>query len=90
MELIYEFIGAESNNQAFAWFNNLAEAISRLEVYPERGKSVPGANKVRQLIFGEKPDVYKILYRIDRKNRAVNVLHIRHGARQDWFHGESG
>ena len=84
MELIYEFIGAESNHQAFAWFKNLAEAIFRLETYPGRGTAISGTKKLRQLFFGKKPDLYRIIYAIDQKNRAVNVLHIRHGARRDW------
>jgi len=80
MEAIHEFIGAASSETAFSWFRELAEAIYSLETYPERGTRVGGA-KCRQLLFGSKPDVYRIIYAIDKKRGAVNVLHIRHGAR---------
>jgi hypothetical protein len=28
-----------------------------------------------------KPNIYRIIYAVDKRNAAVNVLHIRHGAR---------
>jgi len=37
MELIYEFVQADSSERAFAWFNDLSEAIYSLERYPGRG-----------------------------------------------------
>jgi plasmid stabilization system protein ParE len=72
VELIYEFIETETSDKAFAWFNELAEAIYNLEKLPQRG-TVASENK--------KPNVYRIIYAIDRQHRAVNVLHIRHGSR---------
>jgi plasmid stabilization system protein ParE len=81
MEIIYEFIGAASSEAAFCWFRELAEGIHSLETYPERGTRLSGAKRRRQLLFGSKPDIYRIIYDIDKKNLAVNVLHIRHGAR---------
>ena len=80
MEVIHEFIGAASSETAFSWFLELAEAVYSLEAYPERVTKVGGAKR-RQLLFGGKPDVYRIIYAIDKKRGAVNVLHIRHGAR---------
>jgi toxin ParE1/3/4 len=37
--------------------------------------------KLRYLLYGNKPHVYRILYRIDEKSRTVAIRHIRHGAR---------
>jgi len=81
MEAIYEFIQADASEKAFAWFNDLVEAIYSLERFPDRGTVIPESKKLRHLLFGNKPDTYRIIYALDQRNRVVNVLHIRHGAR---------
>lgn len=81
MEAIYEFIEADTSEGAFRWFNNLTEAVRSLAQFPERGAVTPESRKLRHLLFGKKPDTYRIIYTIDKRNRAVNILHIRHGAR---------
>ena len=82
MRAIYEFIGAESSESALAWFGELTETIESLGAYPERGTTIPKMKNVRRLLFGSKPNVYGIGYFVDRKNKIVRVLHIRHGARR--------
>jgi plasmid stabilization system protein ParE len=79
---IYEFIGADTSEAAFAWFNELMATVDGLEHFPERGAVVPESSKLRQLLFGKKPSVYRIIFAVDKRNRAVNILHIRHGARE--------
>ncbi len=37
--------------------------------------------KLRHLLSGGKPNIYRIIYAVDKRIAAVNVLHIRHGAR---------
>jgi len=81
LKAIYEFIEADASEHAFAWFNELAGAIYSLERFPERGSVGPENKKLRQLVFGKKPNTYRIIYRVDNRNHAVNVLHIRHCAR---------
>lgn len=81
LETIYQFIGADSARRAFTWFNRLSEAIYSLERFPKRGSRAPEDKRIRQLIFGAKPNAYRILYTVDKRNGVVNVLHIRHGAR---------
>ena len=81
MESIYEFIEADTSEKAFAWFNELSKAISSLERYPERGAVIPDSKKFRNLLFGKKQATYRIIYAVDKRNTAVNILHIRHGAR---------
>jgi len=80
MEAIYEFIEADSSESA-AWFNKLSEAVYNLQQYPNRGTVIPENKKLRHLLFGGKPNIYRIIYAVDKRNAAVNVLHIRHGAR---------
>jgi plasmid stabilization system protein ParE len=41
LELIYEFIQADTSDNAFTWFNDLVATIQSLERYPERGSIVP-------------------------------------------------
>jgi plasmid stabilization system protein ParE len=81
MEAIYEFIGADESESASAWFHELADAIYSLERFPERGTPVPESRKLRQLLFGKKLNIYRIIFAVDKRNRIANVLHIRHGAR---------
>ena len=81
MEAIYEFIEADASKRAFAWFNILAETVYSLERFPERGAVVPESKKLRHLLLGKKPNTYRIIYAVDKRNHIVNVLHIRHGAR---------
>jgi toxin ParE1/3/4 len=81
MEAIYAFIHADISAKAFVWFNKLTNAVYSLEQFPERGAATTENQNLRHLLFGKKPDTYRIIYAIDENNHAVNVLHIRHGAR---------
>ncbi|MFZ3278325.1 MAG: type II toxin-antitoxin system RelE/ParE family toxin [Candidatus Sulfotelmatobacter sp.] len=81
LEAIYEFIEADSSETAFAWFNALAEAIYSLERNPERGPVTSEHKNLRHLLFGQRPNTYRIIYALDKPKNAVNILHIRHGAR---------
>jgi toxin ParE1/3/4 len=81
LEELYVFIGADTPGQAFTWFNGLAEAVYSLERFPERGAVALESKKLRQLLFGNQPHLYRIIYAVDKRNHIVNVVHIRHGAR---------
>jgi plasmid stabilization system protein ParE len=81
MEAIYDAVEADTSLQAFAWFERLAQAVYSLERFPNRGTSVSGSKKLRHLLFGKRPSVFRIIYVIDKGHQVVNVLHIRHAAR---------
>lgn len=81
LESIYNYVEADTSQKAFAWFNRLAKTIYSLERFPNRGPAIPESKKLRHLLFGKKPHTYRIIYALDRRNHVVNVLHIRHGAR---------
>ena len=51
------------------------------ERYAERGRVIPENKKLRHLLFGKKPTVYRIIYAVDKSRLAANIVHIRHGAR---------
>jgi plasmid stabilization system protein ParE len=78
---IYRAIDAANAAQAHAWFNGLERAILGLSEHPTRGAAVPEAGNLRQLLYGRKPHIYRVIYAIDETRRIVTVLHIRHGAR---------
>src|SRR5260370_19272163 len=81
LEAIYEFIAAEASERAFARFNGLAEAIYSLAQFPERGAITVETRKTRKLVFGKKPGICRIIYAMDRRNHAMNVIPIPHGGR---------
>ena len=82
---LYEYLSAEHSAVARRWFNGLEKAILTLERFPSRCPRAPEARRagwpLRQLLYGNKPDVYRIVYEIDQTLRIVRVLTIRHGAR---------
>ncbi len=65
------------------WFLALEKAIDTLAELPERCPLAPENARfpfeVRQLLYGRKPHVYRILFTID--GDSVYVLHIRHSRR---------
>jgi plasmid stabilization system protein ParE len=62
----------------------MEDAIASLATFPKRCPIAPESARfpfeVRQLLYGRKPHVYRILFTIE--NNTVNVLHIRHGRRK--------
>ncbi len=65
------------------WFLKLEEAMASLAEFPTRCKLAPENVSVpfemRQLLYGHKPHVYRILFTIE--GDVVYVLRIRHGRR---------
>jgi|SRR3974390_1425005 len=66
------------------WFLALEDAIASLSSLPERCPLAPENARfpfaVRQLLYGRKPHVYRILFTLD--GDAVKILHIRHARRK--------
>jgi toxin ParE1/3/4 len=85
LESIYEEIRATESPAAGRWFNGLESAILTLEEFPRRNPMAPEAETtkrpLRQLFYGKKPDVYRLIYEIDEPLTSVRVITIRHGAR---------
>ena len=79
---IYRTIDADASAQARGWFNGLEKAVFSLDEHPARAPIIPEDDSPRHLLYGRKPNVYRIIYVIDERNRVVTVLHIRHGARK--------
>jgi toxin ParE1/3/4 len=85
---IYDWIGAHSSDAALIWYRGLRDAIRTLRNEPNRGPRAPEDRTLRHLLYGSKPHVYRVIYRILERQKQVDVLHIRHGARQEFKAGE--
>ena len=81
MEAIYRFIQADTSDQAVAWFNGLRTAIRTLSEMPQRLPVIREDPGARHLLYGNKPHIYRVIYRIDEPKKLVNILNVRHGAR---------
>jgi plasmid stabilization system protein ParE len=79
---IYQNVEAETSVAADTWFRGLEAAIFSLEDDPARGAITRERPRLRQLLYGNKPHVYRIIYSISESERRVNVAQIRHGARR--------
>jgi toxin ParE1/3/4 len=79
---LYEEINASDSAAARLWYRGLKQAILSLAEKPNRCAVTPENRKLRHLLYGDKPYVYRIIYRVDGRRRQVDVLHIRHGARR--------
>lgn len=79
---IYRDIRVEDSEAALKWYLGLKRAILTLEQHPNRCPETPESDKLRQLLYGKKPHVYRAIFRVLEKRKTVQVLHVRHGARQ--------
>ena len=79
---LYEEINAEHSGAALKWYRGFREAILSLEERPNRCPMTPESDKFRHLLYGNKPYIYRAIYRALEKQKQVEVLHIRHGARR--------
>jgi len=61
-------------------YRELTQAILMLEEQPSRCPATPESNKFRHLMYGHKPHVYRVAYRILEQQKHAAVLHIRRGA----------
>ena len=84
---IYRRINADDSDAALKWYRGFKKAILSLEEQPNRCPVTPETDKLRHLLYGHKPHVYRAIYRVMEKQKLVEVLHIRHGARSG-FKGE--
>ena len=79
---IYRTIEAGTSDAALSWYLGLREAIRSLRNSPNRCPVTPQDRDLRHLLYGNKPHIYRVICRIAGKHSRVDVLHIRHGARQ--------
>ena len=79
---LYEKINAEHSDAALQWYRGLKAAILSLEQNPNRCPVTRKSDKLRHLLYGHKPHIYRVIYRVLERQKQVEVVHIRHGARR--------
>jgi plasmid stabilization system protein ParE len=79
---IFGYINATESIAAARWFFGLQDLIQSLSTLPDRGKVTDYDPKLRYLLYGNKPHLYRILCRIHTATSTVRIVHIRHGARK--------
>ena len=79
---LFERINARSADTAFIWYSGLKEAIRSLRDNPRRCPITPESKDLRHLLYGNKPNIYRVIYRVVETQKEVDILHIRHGAQQ--------
>lgn len=82
LEEIYSYINADDSDAAADWFNGLEAEILSLAASPKRGTKTRENSTFRQVLYGSKPNVYRIIYAFAELAGVVTVAHIRHGARR--------
>ena len=79
---LYDEIDAGNSDAARRWYAGLKEAILDLEAHPYFWPVTHETRRLRHFLYGRKPhSVYRVIYRVLEKQKLVDVLHIRHGAR---------
>jgi toxin ParE1/3/4 len=81
MEAIFEYIRGLTSPPATKWFLGLIDAIEGLAEHPHRHPVTMEDPALRHLLYGNKPHVYRIIYSIGIAAQRVEIIHVRHHAR---------
>jgi toxin ParE1/3/4 len=79
---LYLEINAADSERARQWYLGFTAAILGLAEMPNRNPITPENTRLRHLLYGSKPHVYRAILRVRKRERRVEILHIRHGARK--------
>jgi toxin ParE1/3/4 len=83
-ERLYWRLIEQSPMHGQQWYNSLIVALDSLATNPARCPLAPDpalrALRIRHLLYGKKPHIYRILFQISEDQETVEILHIRHGA----------
>ena len=77
-------VHADDSEAALKWYRGLKQAILDLEELPNRCPVTPENNKLRHLLYGNKPPIYRAICRVIEKHKKVEVIHIRHCPRHEF------
>jgi toxin ParE1/3/4 len=79
---LYEEINATESEAAHRWYLGLKRAILSVAKHPNRSSVTPENKRLRHLLYGHKPNIYRVIYKVNERLKQVDVVHIRHGARR--------
>jgi toxin ParE1/3/4 len=69
--LLYAQIKAEYSHAARKWYLGLKELILSLEEHPNRCRIIRKKDKLRHMLYGRKPHVYRVIYRVlENRNKS--------------------
>src|SRR5262249_24477824 len=79
---VFAWLAKRSPRKARQWYTGLFDAIETLKVHPHRCSLAPESDafqqEIRQLFYGKRRSVYRILFTI--RGDEIHVFRIRHGA----------
>lgn len=82
----YVYLSERSPQAAGPWYRRVKDAIQSLAGLPMRCPTAPESEKLgfplRQLVHGQQPGIYRIVFRVLEDAQEVHVLTVRHGARK--------
>ncbi|HWB86900.1 MAG TPA: type II toxin-antitoxin system RelE/ParE family toxin [Bryobacteraceae bacterium] len=84
LALLFVEINAEDSDAALDWYDGLRAALLSLEKHPFRCPVTRENANLRHLLYGRKPRVYRVIYRVLERRKQVDVLHVCHGARRSF------
>jgi plasmid stabilization system protein ParE len=80
----HDWIARDSLARAARWYRGLFTRIESLSTHPRRSALAPESEafgeEVRQLLYGKRRGVYRILFAI--RGDVITIFSIRHSARQ--------
>ena len=84
LEILYMEKKVVERLAAARWYNGLERAVTALATHPQRCPVAPEARrtkrKLRHLLYGKKPHVYRVIFEVQEQLQTVWVLTIRHAA----------
>jgi plasmid stabilization system protein ParE len=81
---LYRQVNAAHSDTAWQWYLGIKEAILSLEHQPNRCSLTRKKSNLRHLLYGHNRHIYRIIYGVIEKEKQVQVVHIRHGARRNF------
>ena len=66
---INDWIGARSSDTASAWYRGLRAAVRTLRNDPNRCPVTSEDRDLRHLLYGNKPHIYRVIYRVLEKQK---------------------
>ncbi len=82
IESIHEYIKEDSPQNAVTVSRRLLEAIASLDQFPHRYKVHTSSKNPDRVVHSMPVPPFIVYYRVIERNRAVEVMIIRHGARR--------
>jgi toxin ParE1/3/4 len=70
LEALYRQVNAEYSDAALEWYLGIKAAILSLEERPNRCPITRRKDKLRHLLYGNKPHVYRVIYRVVENQKA--------------------